>query len=197
MPCVTTSPLGTETHSPQLPHDPRRWGPRRTVPCGTDGSLWKREPRFSLARKGSWNDERDVIRLARRRSQIPPFLPFFRSFFVILFGHTIWRVLEGFPRIRQTLCSTSVSISSVSALRRSADSESSASAYCWFSSLQHHCIDVFNGFKFFGISYRQWRNESGRASAGSAESTRSCFRGDPARGCPVRGGFRPLRLQSA
>jgi len=51
----------------------------------TDGSLWKREPRFSPARIASWNDERDVIRPSGGRRFLITILfsfPFLRGFYL-------------------------------------------------------------------------------------------------------------------
>jgi len=56
----------------------------------TDGSLWKREPRFSPARIASWNDERDVTRPSDGGTRFAVFSS--RFFFRFPFsGAFIWR----------------------------------------------------------------------------------------------------------
>ena len=60
----------------------------------TDGSLWKREPRFSPARIASWNDERDVIRPSDGGTRYAVFSS--RFFFRFPFsGAFIWRNPNG------------------------------------------------------------------------------------------------------
>ena len=61
---------------------------------GTDGSLWKREPRFSPARIASWNDERDVTRPSDGGTRYAVFSS--RFFFRFPFsGAFIWKNPNG------------------------------------------------------------------------------------------------------